>query len=298
MVVGLALLSAFIFSCGVVLQQRSALDIPVALAARPGLLLRLTRRPTWLLGLGADVIGFGVQTLALRRGSLVVVQPLVAGSLLFTLVLIALVDHEPISAGEWAAIGIVLVGLAVFLAAGSPGDSPTASAGIQAWLLCTLSVALLACVAVSAGLRAHEIARARWFGLAAGVADAFMAVLAKSFADSFGHGVAGAFATWTPYALVAGGLAALLLTSTAYQAGHPTRSLPIITVADPVFGSVIGITLFDERLRLEGVRGPFVAVSIVLMGAGLFALGGNARIAARVGGSDEAPPVSRPAETV
>jgi hypothetical protein len=56
--------------------------------------------------------------------------------------------------------------------------------------------------------------------------------------------LAGVFLTWTPYALVVGGLTAILLVSTAYQAGHPTISLPIITVVDPLVGSLVGITLF------------------------------------------------------
>ena len=87
MIIALALLSAFVFGSGVVLQQRVAWDVPAEHAARPGLLIRLVRRPLWLLGMGADVIGFGLQAAALHSGSLVVVQPLIATSLVFTLVL-------------------------------------------------------------------------------------------------------------------------------------------------------------------------------------------------------------------
>jgi drug/metabolite transporter (DMT)-like permease len=286
--IGLGLFSAFAFACAVVFQQRAALDVPVVGAARPSLLIRLARRPIWLLGLGADMIGFALQTLALHRGSLVVVQPIIATSLLFTLGLIALTDHQLMSLGRWAAVGVVIFGLSVFLAVGSPRESATADAGLEGWMLCALMVCAVVGLAVTAGVRARGPARAGWFGLAAGVCEASMAVLAKAFADSFGHGPARTFLSWTPYALVAGGVTCLVLVSTAYQAGHPTRSLPIMTVADPLVGCVIGMALFGERLRLEGLRGPLVALAVLLMGTGLFTLGRDARLAARIGGDHTA----------
>ena len=288
MTIGLALLSSLVFAGAVVLQQRAALDVPVVGATPPSLLVRLARRPIWLLGLGADVIGFGFQTLALHRGSLVVVQPLIATSLLFTLGLIALIDHEPMSLGRWAAIAAVLFGLSVFLAVGSPRGSASADAGLEGWMLSALSVSAVVGLAVLAGVRARGPARACWFGLAAGVCEASMAVLAKAFADSFGHGTARAFLSWTPYALVAGGLICLVMVSTAYQAGHPTRSLPIMTVADPLVGCVIGMALFGERLRLQGLRGPLAALAVLLMGTGLFSLARDGRLAARIAGNHSA----------
>src|SRR5207253_1967303 len=107
---------------------------------------------------------------------------------------------------------------------------------------------------------------------------------------SFDHGLAGVFRSWTPYALVAGGAAAILLVTTAYQAGHPTVSLPIITVTDPLVGALIGITLFGERLALGGSRGPVVTLALLAMAGGLVALGRDKRLtAAIVEGPSRAP---------
>ena len=144
-----------------------------------------------------------------------------------------------------------------------------------------------ACVTVAAGLSASGRARAALLGVSAGIADAFMAVLAKAFAGSFDHGLAGVFRSWTPYALVAGGAAAILLVTTAYQAGHPTVSLPIITVTDPLVGALVGITLFGEHLALGGLRGPIVTVALLAMAGGLVALGRDRRLTAAI--VDEAP---------
>jgi len=286
-IIGLALLAALVFGAGVALQQREAASEPARLAARPTLLIRLARRPLWLFGLGADVIGFGLQALALRRGSLVVVQPLITTSLLFTLMFIAAVDNVEVSRSNWLAVIGVLCGLSVFLAAARPTEQSRAVADAEGWLLLAAAVTVLVVTSMAVGLTHHGAIRSATFGLAAGTADAFMAVLAKAFAGSFDAGWTGAFTSWTPYALVGGGIAALLLTSTAYQGGYPTLTLPVITVTDPLFGCIIGVLLFGEQIRLEGWRGPVVVVALGLLVAGLVSLGHDRRVAARAAKLEE-----------
>ena len=290
-IIFLALLAAFVFGAGVVLQQRAAMEVPIEHAGRPSLLARLFRRPIWMLGLVADVAGFGLQAAALHRGSLVVVQPLITTSLLFTLIFAAVWYHESISLSEWVSVVLVLVGLSVFLIVASPTEtSSSLNVSGSTWVLCTAVVVLVVVLAVLGGLRASGPARAGLLGLAAGVADAFMAVLAKAFAGSFDDGVASVFQSWTPYALVVGGLVALLLISTAYQAGHPTVSLPIITVTDPLVGSLIGISVFGEHLLVGGFRSPLIVLALLIMTAGLVALSRDGRLASEVAGTPQANP--------
>lgn len=284
MIVGLALLAAVAFGGGVALQERAAAAEPLKLAARPTLLLRLVRRPLWVLGLLGDIIGFGLQALALRRGSLVVVQPLITTSLLFTLAFIAVVDRVPITRANWLALVGVLVGLSAFLVAAQPTEKSRASADATGWMLLTLSIVVVIGGCLVVGLARHGLARAAALAFAAGTADAFMAVLAKAFAGSFDGGVSHLLASWTPYALTAGGVTALLLTSTAYQARLPTVTLPIITVTDPLLGCVIGIALFGEQVRLEAWRATAVVVALGLLAAGLVSLGRDRRIANRAAG--------------
>jgi len=289
-IVFLALLSAFVYGAGVVFQQRAALEAPPEEAARPRLLLRLVRRPLWLLGLSADVVGFGLQAAALHRGSLVVVQPLITTSLVFALVLTSVWTHEPISRRQWTAVGMVLLGLAVFLIVAAPNEESSAVAGMRDWILTTTTITAAAGVALAAGLRAVGSARAAFFAVAAGIADAFMAVMAKTFSGSFDDGLAATFRSWTPYALVAAGLIAMLLISTAYQAGHPTVSLPIITVTDPLVASLIGISLFGDELLLDGVRGPLVLLALAAIGTGLLMLSRDSRLANEVVGTRQTVP--------
>src|SRR5829696_1117139 len=75
--VALALAAALFFSLGTVLQQQ--------VARGAGFLLRLARRPRWLAGIASDGLGFLCQAGALAAGRLVVVQPLLATSVVFSL---------------------------------------------------------------------------------------------------------------------------------------------------------------------------------------------------------------------
>jgi drug/metabolite transporter (DMT)-like permease len=300
MIVVLALLAAFVYGSGVVLQQRTAMEVGVEHAARPSLLLRLVRKPIWLIGLGADVGGFALQAAALHRGSLVIVQPLLTTALLFSLGFTVLFTRERIPASDWVAVVLVLTGLAVFLITSSPDEQSVALADARGWLICTAVIGSLTIVVVGAALRSEGAIRAGLFGLAAGVADAFMAVLAKTFSGSFDRGVSSVFHSWTPYALVAGGITALLLTSTAYQAGFPTVTLPIITVVDPIVGSLIGITLFNDHLRLGGVRGPLVFLALLVAVGGIILLTRDRRLAEQIAGQtseDPEQPSSAPSQT-
>jgi hypothetical protein len=123
-----------------------------------------------------------------------------------------------------------------------------------------------------AGRRMTGWPRAALFGLAAGMADAFMAVIVKAFAISFNLGFPGILRTWTPYAVVAAGITAMVLIQTAYQAGQPKIALPVITVIDPLVSSLIGVTLFGEDVLLGGVRAPIIGVAAGFMFFGLVSL--------------------------
>jgi len=281
-IVTLALLSALAFSAGIALQSRAALQVPDELAATPSLLARLIRSPLWLMGILGDVSGYGLQATALHHGSLILVQPLLTTSLLFTLMITASWNHESITPSEWGAVLLALTGLAVFLAVAAPTDRSSATATTESWLLCTLSVVVIIGVALATGLRSHGTSRAALLAVAAGFAEAYMASLAKAFSAALDRGIPGVFATWTPYAVVAAGITALLLISTAYQAGHPTVALPIIIVLDPLIACAIGLTLFGEHITITGESSPAIVLSIIGMMTGLLLLSRDDRVAREI----------------
>ena len=83
--IAVALVAALLFAVAFVMQQRAASEVPDDESLGLGLITRLVRRPIWLIGTGADTLGYVAQAVALGLASLVLVQPLLATSLLFAL---------------------------------------------------------------------------------------------------------------------------------------------------------------------------------------------------------------------
>jgi drug/metabolite transporter (DMT)-like permease len=273
MTVALALVSSLLFGAGVALQQRPASSVPVEYAARPGLLVRAAQQPAWIAGIVLELAAFVTLVAALRHGSLVVVQPLLTLSLLFTISLASVWTHQAMHAADWAAVIAVVGGLAVFLAVAHPSEHSSGMAAGGPWFVTVLSIAGAIVALVLVGLHGSSRHRAAALGLAAGLGDAMMAVLTKAFAHLTEHGIGAVLTSWTTYALCVAGLTSLLLTQTAYQVGQPKVSLPIITVTDPLVSCAIGVALFGEVLHLGGFRGPAVFLAISAMGIGLAVLG-------------------------
>ena len=269
MTVALALLASALFGTGVAFQQRPASQVPDELAARPGLLLRVARQPLWLLGVAAEIAAFVVQVGALRHGSLVVVQPLITTSLIFAIAITASWSQQTIGPRDSLAVLAVVAGLGAFLVIAAPSDSSSGSADAKAWVATCMSMLAVLGTLIWVGVTGEKRRRAAALGLAAGLGDAFMAVLTKALASATDHGYVAMFKTWIPYALCAAGLAAMLVTQTAYQTGQPKISIPLITVTEPLVSCGIGVGLFGEALHLGGARGPFVVLSIIVMAAGL-----------------------------
>lgn len=269
MTVVLALLAAALFGTGVAFQQRPASEVPIELAARPGLLLRVVRQPIWVAGIVAEIAAFVVQVAALRHGSLVVVQPLITTSLVFATAITGSWNRQSVNGRDWLAVVAVVAGLGAFLVIAAPSDASSGTAPAYAWVATCLSMLGVLGALIWLGVTSANRRRAAALGLAAGLGDAFMAVLTKALAHATDHGYVAMFKTWIPYALCAAGLAAILITQTAYQTGKPKISIPLITVTEPLVSCGIGVGLFGEAIHLGGARGPFVVLSIIVMASGL-----------------------------
>ena len=268
-----ALTAAVLYGTGAALQQRQAAAAPSQAAARPRLLLLLVRRPWWLLGIGVELAGFATHAVALRTGPLSIVQMLVASSLLFSVATVRLWSGRRLGWTAWAAVLAVITGIVSFVALASPagGDAgvPDVSghAGLAAACLATCAVPLAA-----AGLAAAARRRAVLLAVAAGLADAAIAVVTMAFSHVVSGGLTGMAGSWATYALMLGGPCSLLLTQTAYQAGRPMITLPVIAVVTPVASLAAGNLLLGESARLGVLSGAVAALAVLVTSAGLAVL--------------------------
>jgi hypothetical protein len=295
MMIATALVAAVLYGAGAAVEQRQAAAAPESSAGRPRLLLLLVRQPLWLLGMAVQIGGFAAHAVALRSGALATVQMLVAAELVVAVVIVRVWSGRPLSRGAWAAALTVVAAIAVFLAVTSAGHSHAAvhpnyvlAAGLGA--AATGGGALVAAVF---GLRATGRGRAVLLAVAAGLADACSAVVTMGFSHVAGHGLAALFTSWTVYAVIICGAGNVLLTQTAYQAGQPMVTLPIIAAVTPVASVAIGIGLLGETPG-TGVAGLVVAGLAVLV-AGL-ALARLARSAPQAEPGHSVPRPRRPYE--
>jgi hypothetical protein len=78
--------------------------------------------------------------------------------------------------------------------------------------------------------------------------------------------------SWATYALMLGGPCSLLLTQTAYQAGRPMITLPVIAVVTPVASLAAGNLLLGESTQLGVLSGAVAALAVLVTAAGLVVL--------------------------
>ena len=285
-----ALTAAVLYGTGAALQQRQAAAAPSQAAGRPRLLLLLVRRPWWLLGIGVELGGFATHAVALRTGPLTIVQMLVASSLLFSVATVRLWSGRRLSWTAWAAVLAVIGGIASFVALAPPASGDAGVPGVPGHA--GLAAACLAACAVplaAAGLAAAGRRRAVLLAVAAGLADAGIAVVTMVFSHVVSGGLAGMAGSWATYALMLGGPCSLLLTQTAYQAGRPMITLPVIAVVTPVASLAAGNLLLGETARLGVLSGVFAALAVLVMSAGLVVL---ARLATQPPGPVGGTPAS------
>ena len=195
---------------GVLLLHGRILGVPadggqeqpcVGLRHRAGV-LRLARRPVWLLGIAFMIAGFVFQLAALRFGPLALVQPILAAELVFVFGYLAVAGAGGVKHRDWLAAAAMSAGIGVFLRVASPSGGRLHAPG-SAWPvagLATLGVVLLAlAVAFGLGRRpgASATRRAAVLGAATGISWGFMAAVIKGAQlQHLDNGIGAIFSSW------------------------------------------------------------------------------------------------------
>ncbi len=267
----LALCAAALFAAGTVLQGRAAESESDEAALKAGFLLRLLRRPQWLGGIAVDALGFVAQAAALGIGRLVVVQPLLATTVVFALPLSAWLADKKVTRREIVAALAVTVGISVFLIIGEPSAGRD-DAPVGDWLIAGAILLGVTAVLVVIGARSGPGARAALFGTACGILFAVSAGLTKAVVDQLGEGVLTIFTDWHIYALIVVGVASMALSQTSLQTGRFAPAIATSVTFDPVASLLLGLTLFTERLEESPAAIAASIVSLLVMFWGLYVL--------------------------
>jgi drug/metabolite transporter (DMT)-like permease len=267
MEVVLALAAALLYSLGTVLQQQVASTASEEEARRAGFLLRLARRPRWLAGIAADALGFAAQAAALAVGRLVVVQPLLATTVVFSLPLGAKLGGRRVARRDMVAALAVTAGLAVFLVVADPTGGRN-DAATAAWIVSFAAAAVL-CAALAFAARGRPPGRrAGLLGAAAGILFGLTAALTKATVERLDDGLLEVLADWHLYALLVVGYAATSLSQSSLQTGALAPSVATQLSLDPIASLLLGILAFDETVHEDtaGMIAALAAFAVMIAG--------------------------------
>jgi drug/metabolite transporter (DMT)-like permease len=264
-----------VFGISSVAEQRGTGHVEERGALSLRLLLDLVRDPLWVTAIGATVLGFVLQVLALKYGSLAVVEPLLICDLIFAVLINAHLrrKRDPVI---FIGAAMCAAGVAGFLVIGHPEGGKST---VGALVLLPLAVALVVLVggSVLVAQRDKKV-QALALALATGVCYGVAAFLIKIVT---GNGIHHLLTTWPIYALAVVGPVGFLLNQSAFQKSGDLISpvLSIITAADPLISILLATVFLNETLNSTpaGIVGQIV--SLALMVAGIVIIARHAPVA-------------------
>jgi hypothetical protein len=279
----LALGAALVSAVGSVIRQRSAHEIVDKPVGAWELFLLSVRDTRWWWGAAAAVANYVLQAAALSLGSVMLVTALQVTVLLFALPINARITHHRVTPWEWIWAASLAISVAVILGVGNP-SSDQQRAPLETWLVVALVMgpALVLCV-VGARIWSGAVA-AVLLAVVAGSSLALFAVLTKGVVEAAHGGLGTVLRAPELYAWLAVALAGMVFQQASFRAGALTASLPTMTLAKPVVGWVLAITVLSEDLRVgdETIFVLVVAVAVMIVStvalakgeaAGMVALG-------------------------
>jgi drug/metabolite transporter (DMT)-like permease len=268
----LAVLAAFLFAIGTVLQQKGTMSTEAG-EGDPRFLVQILRRPVWLAGAVLMASGWVVQAMALDRGSLVVVQSLVALSLVIALPLGALLTDQHIGRREVLGAGLTLVGIIFFVSAGQPqGGNPNPSAA--AWWTSILVIYALVAALAFVGARFTGAAKALTYGAAAGLGYGLQAAVTKTFVTEVGSGILSLLSSWSVYVLILSALTGFALQQSSLKTGVLAPAMASANSVTLFTSVILGIAVYDETLSKSGAAhtsSAFLGLAIALVGIAFLA---------------------------
>ncbi len=264
MVYLLAICAAILYSLAAFVQHREAQKAPATAALRLSLLSRLAKRPIWILGVALDLLAFLAQFLALKGGSLLLVQPILAFGLTSTLVLEAVFGARK-GFGRVAALSFLsAAALAAFLLTtdiSSTSAIPSVRWGVAIGVLAVGGFFAFKWLFGDLQGRARGVA----MGLSVGLLHGAATFVIKAAANSVSvDGLLGSLDSWPVYGLVAVGAIDLILTQSAFQSAPLSVTMPLITILEPTVAMLMGVAILHESVSSR-FGGVFLAVNLAAM---------------------------------
>lgn len=273
LVLVLAVSAACCLGFGFVLQQAAASHAPKSDYLSFRLLLDLMRVRSWLAGIGLMVCGMVLGALALGKGEVSVVEPLLATNLLFAMTLSRHRTGQRLGRQGWAGLWLLACGVAAFLVAGEPKGGSAVSSPLRHWLVIGV-VAGIALALTMYAARSRSVAAPALLAVAAGLLYGLQDALTRVSGQLIGDdGWAALVMSWQPYAVLVLGVTGLLLVQSAFETGPLRMSLPALTAAQPLAGIACGIGFLGDQVRTDTGALAWQAAGLAAIVTGIVLLG-------------------------
>ncbi|MCH6197248.1 DMT family transporter [Corynebacterium mastitidis] len=268
-----ALASALTIAWGTVVRHRIAEEAPADGSLKGSPFWNAVSRPLWWAGTGTALLGYGLQVVALGFGTLLVVQPILVLSLMFTLPLSARYDGRRISVTEMSWAGLLTAAVAILVILGRPlagNPHPPLDRWVPALVAGAVALTLLERLA-QLQIRRHK---ALLLGVVTGALFGYVAVLSKAVVDVFLQGsVMGLLTNWETYGLILGATLGTIVQQYSFNAGALKNSLPAMTITEPIVAFSLGYAVLGERFQVTTALGwSLMGVALLAMIASTVAL--------------------------
>ncbi|MGV0341824.1 DMT family transporter [Corynebacterium mastitidis] len=268
-----ALASALTIAWGTVVRHRIAEAAPADGSLKGSPFWNAISRPLWWAGTGTALLGYGLQVVALGFGTLLVVQPILVLSLMFTLPLSARYDGRRISITEMSWAGLLTAAVAILVILGRPlagNPHPPLDRWVPALVAGAVALTLLERLA-QLQIRRHK---ALLLGVVTGALFGYVAVLSKAVVDVFLQGsIMGLLTNWETYGLILGATLGTIVQQYSFNAGALKNSLPAMTITEPIVAFSLGYAVLGERFQVTTALGwSLMGVALLAMIASTVAL--------------------------
>lgn len=268
---GLALLSAVTFAGSTSTQHHAAEHAPPDSRGPFTLVRHLLTQPLWLIGQALAIAGLALHATALHLGSIAVVQPIVISGVVLAVPVRSALSRRWPWPREMVAVGVAAAGLTVFLIASKPSQGLDAPLSEPALLITGVGVVLAVVAGLLSRFVGHPTRQSFLLGISAGVLFGLVAGLMKAVLDLLTRdGPWVTLASWTTWALILLGVAAVVVNQYAYRLARLSASMPVLNVIDGVVAITFGYYAFHEVPRHTPFYLGLQVLAFAAITAGLF----------------------------
>jgi drug/metabolite transporter (DMT)-like permease len=275
-----ALVASALFNLGVALQALEARATPKDEGLKVSLLVRLLRRPLWVLGLVLGALGVPFEALAFTQASFTIVQAALASGLLLLLALGAYTLGEHVGPTEVGGVLAIIAGIAL-VSWGAPAHVEThRRAGAVVSVVAVLVVLSLVPFAV----RLRGTAGGLLNTVASGIGFAATNVAVKLMADNIPlrHDLEAAL--WLGASAIAG-IIATLTQMTAFQVLAATMVVPVSFAIQTFLPIALEPLFLREQLSTAPYDGIPVFAGLLVVLAGSLVLANTRAVSTLAAGS-------------